>query len=104
KTALEAPKVYHYMKNAKDLNGVYGLAVYGLRKAFGLAIPIAGPMVEGGSLKDMIATRITYEAKRGFLKEIGAYESLYDRIKSRVEEIAGKIRPAPAYQPNFQPA
>ncbi|MFT4303939.1 MAG: hypothetical protein ACMXYG_05205 [Candidatus Woesearchaeota archaeon] len=103
KTSLELPHIYHYMKNAKDINGIYGLALYGLKKAFGLAVPIIGPALEGSSLRDMLASRISYEAKKNFLIKIGAYENLYDRIKSHIENVAGKLKNSNLYLPNLQP-
>jgi hypothetical protein len=103
KTAVELPQLYTYLKNTKDINGLYGMAMYSLRKMAGLAIPFVGPMVEGGSLKAMFADRILHEAKLGFLKDIGKYESLYARIKNRVLSIAG-IAKNPAETNAYTPA
>ena len=102
KTAFELPKVYDYLKKTKDINGVYGMAKYGLRKMMGMYIPFVGPAIEGGALKSMLKKRILYEAKKGFLKDIGEYKSLYSRIMDRVEDVAGAVRDRLAPEPALQ--
>lgn len=95
KTAFELPQVYSYLKNTMDVNALQGLGKYALKKAAGILVPFVGPLVEGGALKDMFLDRVMYESKNGFLKDIGKYESLTDRVKKRVENVAGIINSSP---------
>jgi hypothetical protein len=78
KTLTEIPAIYHYLKESKD---VYGVLKYMIMKPISYILPVVGPALDMGVFERMVKHRIAQEAKRNFLKKIGKYESLEEKIK-----------------------
>jgi len=101
KSLAEAPYMYGYFKESKDLVGI--LKWLGM-KPVELAIPILGPLLGTGWTEKIVRQRIMYEAKVNFLKEIGApVEAPYKALDRHAEAKTGYTiqpkygGPMPAY-------
>jgi hypothetical protein len=81
KTLFELPGLYNYFKKEHDL---YGVIKYALMKPVGYLLPVVGPFLERNYLKKMFKNRAVKYAKKMFLKSIGQYESVLDKLKKRV--------------------
>ncbi len=82
KTAAELPALYRYMKKSHDW---YGATKHIALKPVNYLIPIIGPALEAGSFERMVKKRVISEAKYGFIKEHGEYDSFEDKIKERLK-------------------
>ena len=90
KTLTELPAFYHYLKESKD---VYGILKYMIMKPLYYIIPVIGPALDVGAFERMVNYRIALEAKKNFLKRIGKYENLEEKLK---EKLSSALVPAKA--------
>ncbi len=83
KTLSEIPALYKYFKKTKDW---YGALKHMLLKPVRMVLPFLGAAFEAGSFDRMVRKRIIKEAKYSFLKDIGKYIPITEKIKEKLKK------------------
>ncbi|HLC53300.1 MAG TPA: hypothetical protein VJK03_02035 [Candidatus Nanoarchaeia archaeon] len=93
-TLAELPALYRYLKKSHDWYGALGhIALKPVR----YLLPVVGPALEAGAFERMVKRRATREAKTAFLKEMGVYEPINERVKGKLRMPIGSVlQPMPA--------
>jgi len=107
KTAAEIPAMYRYFKKSHDW---YGALAHYIMKPIKYLIPVIGPAWEAGSFEKMVRKRVLKEAKYGFIKENGDYQTFEDKIKEKLKTPIKEVSERPVKrlrerkEPEPQPA
>lgn len=83
KTLSELPALYRYVKKTKDW---YGALKHSLLKPIRMIIPFLGAALESGSFDRMVRKRVLKEAKYSFIKEIGKYIPMKEKVKEKLKK------------------
>lgn len=102
KTLTEIPAAIRYLRKSHDW---YGEIKHFALKPVRYLIPIVGPALESGAFDRMVNKRIRKEVKREFIREVGNYVPLEERVKQKLKKPlrdisyeTGKRAPSP-YEP-----